>query len=35
MIFIGKEEKQLMKAFGKEYEDYIARVDRLIPLKKP
>jgi len=35
MIFIGKEEKQLTKAFGKEYEDYIARVDRLIPLKKP
>jgi len=35
MIFIGKEEKQLTKAFGKEYEDYIARVDRLVPLKKP
>jgi protein-S-isoprenylcysteine O-methyltransferase Ste14 len=33
MIFIGKEEKQLTKAFGKEYEDYIARVDRLVPLK--
>ena len=35
MIFIGKEEKQLTKAFGKEYEDYKARVDRLIPFKKP
>ena len=35
MIFIGKEEKQLTKAFGKEYEDYIIRVDRLVPLKKP
>ncbi len=35
MIFIGKEEEQLTKAFGKEYEDYIARVDRLVPLKKP
>jgi protein-S-isoprenylcysteine O-methyltransferase Ste14 len=35
MIFIGKEEKQLTKAFGKEYEGYMARVDRLIPLKKP
>ena len=35
MIFIGKEEKQLTKAFGKEYEDYIARVHRLVPFKKP
>jgi protein-S-isoprenylcysteine O-methyltransferase Ste14 len=35
MIFIGKEEKQLMKVFGKEYEDYKTRVDRLIPFKKP
>jgi len=35
MIFIGKEEKQLTKAFGKEYEDYIARVDRLVPFRKP
>lgn len=34
MIFIGEEEKQLSKAFGKEYEDYLARVDRLLPLKK-
>src|SRR5512136_2736558 len=30
MIFIGKEEGQLTKAFGKEYEDYRARVHRLI-----
>jgi protein-S-isoprenylcysteine O-methyltransferase Ste14 len=35
MIFIGEEEKQLTKAFGKAYEDYIARVDRLVPFKKP
>ncbi|CAG1013840.1 protein-S-isoprenylcysteine O-methyltransferase [Anaerolineales bacterium] len=35
MIFIGKEEEQLTKAFGREYEDYLTRVDRLIPLKKP
>jgi len=35
MIFIGKEEKQLTKAFGKEYEDFLARVDRLVPFKKP
>jgi protein-S-isoprenylcysteine O-methyltransferase Ste14 len=35
MVFIGKEEKQLTKAFGKEYEDYIARVDRLVPFRKP
>ena len=35
MIFISKEEKQLTKAFGKEYEDYLARVDRLVPFKNP
>jgi protein-S-isoprenylcysteine O-methyltransferase Ste14 len=35
MIFIGTEEKQLTQAFGKEYADYVARVDRLVPLKKP
>ena len=35
MIFIGVEEKQLTEAFGKEYEDYMARVGRLIPFKKP
>ena len=35
MIFIGTEEQQLTTAFGKAYEDYMARVDRLIPFKKP
>jgi protein-S-isoprenylcysteine O-methyltransferase Ste14 len=35
MIFIGEEEKQLTQAFGKEYEDYVARVDRLVPFKIP
>ena len=35
MIFIGEEEQQLRQAFGKQYEDYLARVDRLVPLKKP
>ena len=35
MIFIGTEEKQLTDAFGKEYEDYLASVDRLVPFKKP
>ena len=35
MIFIGTEERQLTKAFGKQYEDYMTRVDRLIPFKKP
>jgi protein-S-isoprenylcysteine O-methyltransferase Ste14 len=34
-MFIGREEQQLTAAFGKEYEDYLTRVDRLIPLKKP
>jgi protein-S-isoprenylcysteine O-methyltransferase Ste14 len=35
MIFIGVEEQHLTKAFGKEYEDYQARVDRMIPFWKP
>jgi protein-S-isoprenylcysteine O-methyltransferase Ste14 len=35
MIFIGVEEQQLTKAFGKEYEAYLARVDRMIPFWKP
>ncbi len=35
MIFIGTEEKQLTQAFGEEYTGYMARVDRLIPFKKP
>lgn len=34
MIFIGTEESQLMKAFGKDYEGYMARVDRLVPFKR-
>jgi len=35
MIFIGTEEQQLTQVFGKEYEDYVARVDRLVPFKTP
>jgi protein-S-isoprenylcysteine O-methyltransferase Ste14 len=35
MIFIRVEEKQLTRAFGKKYEDYLTRVDRLVPFKKP
>lgn len=35
LTVIGTEEQQLTKAFGKEYEDYKTRVDRLIPFKKP
>lgn len=35
MIFIGVEEKQLTQVFGKQYENYLARVDRLVPFKKP
>jgi protein-S-isoprenylcysteine O-methyltransferase Ste14 len=35
MLFIGEEEKQLTQAFGKEYEEYLASVDRLVPFKKP
>jgi len=35
MIFIGEEEQQLTKVFGKAYEDYLTRVDRLVPFKKP
>jgi protein-S-isoprenylcysteine O-methyltransferase Ste14 len=35
MIFIGDEERQLKMAFGKQYEDYMARVDRLVPFRKP
>jgi protein-S-isoprenylcysteine O-methyltransferase Ste14 len=34
-LFIGVEEQQLTRAFGKEYEAYLARVDRLIPFKRP
>jgi len=35
MIFIGPEEQQLTKAFGREYQDYVTRVDRLVPFKRP
>lgn len=35
MIFISKEEKQLLAVFGKEYEDYLAKVDRMVPLRRP
>jgi protein-S-isoprenylcysteine O-methyltransferase Ste14 len=35
LLFIGTEEQQLTKAFGKDYKDYLARVDRLIPFRKP
>lgn len=31
MLFIGKEERQLIETFGKEYEAYMERVDRLVP----
>jgi len=35
MIFIGTEERQLTQAFGREYQDYLTKVDRLVPLKRP
>jgi protein-S-isoprenylcysteine O-methyltransferase Ste14 len=35
MIFIGPEEKQLTHAFGLQYEEYMASIDRLVPFKKP
>jgi len=35
MIFIGTEEEQLTRAFGKEYSAYMAKVDRLVPFMKP
>jgi protein-S-isoprenylcysteine O-methyltransferase Ste14 len=35
MIFIGTEEKQLTQAFGYEYADYLRKVDRLVPFRKP
>jgi protein-S-isoprenylcysteine O-methyltransferase Ste14 len=34
MMFIGTEEKQLTKAFGREYERYMARVDRMVPFRR-
>jgi len=33
-VFIGKEEHQLNEAFGKQYEDYLEKVNRLIPFAK-
>lgn len=35
MMFIGVEEVQLTNAFGEDYAAYMARVDRLVPFKKP
>jgi protein-S-isoprenylcysteine O-methyltransferase Ste14 len=35
MIFIGTEEKQLTQAFGQEYAEYMTRVDRLVPFRRP
>jgi protein-S-isoprenylcysteine O-methyltransferase Ste14 len=35
VIFIGEEEQQLRRVFGRAYEDYLSRVDRLVPFKKP
>ncbi len=35
MIFIGVEEQQLMHAFGQQYKEYLASVDRLVPFKRP
>ena len=34
-IFISKEEKKLKEVFGREYEEYLAKVHRMIPYKKP
>lgn len=34
MTFIGTEEKQLSETFGEDYDNYLARVDRMIPFKK-
>jgi protein-S-isoprenylcysteine O-methyltransferase Ste14 len=35
MIFIGTEEQQLTHAFGRQYEEYMTSVDRLVPFKRP
>ena len=35
LIFIRREEAQLTQVFGQAYVDYLARVDRLIPFRKP
>ena len=34
-VDLGAEEQQMRLAFGREYNAYLARVDRLIPFKKP
>jgi len=33
MVFAGGEERELKRVFGKEYEDYMTRVNRMVPLK--
>jgi protein-S-isoprenylcysteine O-methyltransferase Ste14 len=35
MIFIGAEEQQLTQAYGKPYQEYQARVNRLVPFRNP
>ena len=35
MIFIRKEERQLIEAFGEIYTDYLTKVDRLVPFRNP
>ncbi len=35
MLFIRKEERQLLQVFGEDYEHYMARVHRLIPYRRP
>ena len=35
IIFIRKEERQLVAAFPIEYENYLQKVDRLVPFRKP
>jgi protein-S-isoprenylcysteine O-methyltransferase Ste14 len=35
MIFIGKEERQLVEAFGEVYTVYLTKVDRLVPFRNP
>ena len=34
-IFIGKEERQLLRVFGEEYAYYLTRVSRIIPFAGP
>jgi len=35
MIFIRPEERQLTEVFGTQYEEYMTRVDRLVPFRRP